>query len=267
MTAKSGTIGGFTIGNTSLYNTKPSLTSSSSGVYMGTDGISLGSGSTFKVTNTGALTASNVNITGGNISVTDTGAVSSGKIIATNTEYSNIKSTMFSYGLNAQNGSDMIGLYHANEFMLQNGAGEEIDYGVWGRLGSGGANPQFRVFARSTETIIYPDRIIVNGTTYNSRESKKKNIKIYDKDVIELIKNSEIYEYNYKNEENTDKKHIGFVIGDNGGNYKTPDEIVSKEKDGIESYNVIAILWKAIQEQQKQIEELKEEISKLKGEK
>ena len=33
-----------------------------------------------------------------------------------------------------------------------------------------------------------------------------------------------IYQYNYKFEEDTDKKHIGFVIGDEGGDYKTPEE-------------------------------------------
>lgn len=62
--ATSGTIGGFTIASSSIYNTKPSLTSSLSGVYIGTNGISLGTGSTFKVTSAGALTATDATITG-----------------------------------------------------------------------------------------------------------------------------------------------------------------------------------------------------------
>ncbi|MCD7881067.1 MAG: hypothetical protein LUG47_05285 [Clostridiales bacterium] len=64
ITATAGTIGGFTIGDTALYNSKSSLTSSTSGVYIGTDGISLGSGSTFKVTSGGAITASSGTIGG-----------------------------------------------------------------------------------------------------------------------------------------------------------------------------------------------------------
>ena len=64
--APSGTIGGFTISTNKIYKTKTSYSSSSSGVYIGTDGIGLGAG-TFYVTSAGALTASNVNITGGSI--------------------------------------------------------------------------------------------------------------------------------------------------------------------------------------------------------
>ena len=43
ITAQSGNIGGFTIGSSALYNGKNSLSSTSEGVYLGTDGISIGS--------------------------------------------------------------------------------------------------------------------------------------------------------------------------------------------------------------------------------
>ena len=64
ITSTGGTIGGFTISSNKLYKDKSSLTSSTSGVYIGTDGISLGTGSTFKVTSAGALIATSANITG-----------------------------------------------------------------------------------------------------------------------------------------------------------------------------------------------------------
>ena len=57
-------IGPWTVTNSSIYNAKPSLTSNTNGVYIGTDGISLGPQSTFKVTNTGALTATDVSLSG-----------------------------------------------------------------------------------------------------------------------------------------------------------------------------------------------------------
>ena len=68
ITARSGYIGngasGWTIGNTSIYNEMTSLGDTShNGVYIGTDGVALGKG-VFKVTNAGALTATNATISG-----------------------------------------------------------------------------------------------------------------------------------------------------------------------------------------------------------
>lgn len=63
LTAKSGTVGGFTIGSSYVYKTKTSYSSSVAGVYLGTDGIGLGAG-TFYVTAAGALTATNATVTG-----------------------------------------------------------------------------------------------------------------------------------------------------------------------------------------------------------
>ena len=57
LTSTSGTIGGFTIGGSALYNTKSTLSANTDGVYVGTDGIALGKDG-FKVTKSGVLTAS-----------------------------------------------------------------------------------------------------------------------------------------------------------------------------------------------------------------
>ena len=74
ITASSGTIGGFTITSSSLYNGKSSLTDSSNGVYIGTDGIALGSNSKFKVTKNGAITATSGNIGGAKLGSTYIGS-------------------------------------------------------------------------------------------------------------------------------------------------------------------------------------------------
>ena len=66
--APGGNIGGFTISTSAIYKTKTSYSSSTAGVYIGTDGIGLGAG-TFYVTSAGAVTASNVKITGGSIAL------------------------------------------------------------------------------------------------------------------------------------------------------------------------------------------------------
>ena len=65
ITAISGKIGGFNISSTYLANGTTSLASSNNSVYLGTNGISCGTA--FKVTNTGSVTCSDINITGGQI--------------------------------------------------------------------------------------------------------------------------------------------------------------------------------------------------------
>lgn len=102
---------------------------------------------------------------------------------------------------------------------------------------------------------------------YKSLESIKKNITDFNKNAIDIIKNGKIYEYNYKHEDDNTKKHIGFVIPDLKGNYIVPSEVLTEGQDAIQQYNMSSIMWKAIQEQQQQIEELQNEINLLKGEK
>ena len=65
ITANDGEIGGFTIGDTSLYSNQSTLSQSGTGnsVYVGTDGISLGYGK-FKVDSSGIVTAKNGSFTG-----------------------------------------------------------------------------------------------------------------------------------------------------------------------------------------------------------
>ena len=99
---------------------------------------------------------------------------------------------------------------------------------------------------------------------YHSLEKMKKNIKLFDEDSIDIIKNSNIYTYNFKNEKDDTKKHIGFVIGKN---FKTPNAVINEQETGVDVYSMCSILWKALQEQQEHIEKLKKEINKLKEEK
>lgn len=118
-------------------------------------------------------------------------------------------------------------------------------------------------------TTVWYNGIITPVVNQTSLESIKKNISIYNENALETILNSDIYTYNLKTEKDTDKKHIGFVIGDK---YRTPKQVINNEQNAIELYSAIGILWKAMQEQnqkQKQeIEQLKQDIEKLKkGEK
>ncbi len=78
VTASEGTIGGFTLTGTSMYNGKSSIDANASGVYVGTNGICVGSSTTYtKMTSAGALTAKNANISG---AINATSGSFSGKI-------------------------------------------------------------------------------------------------------------------------------------------------------------------------------------------
>jgi len=96
---------------------------------------------------------------------------------------------------------------------------------------------------------------------YNSSlEEYKKNIKMFN-NALELIKNTDVYSFNYKEEADDYKPHIGVVIGKNR---KTPTEMLNNDNDGADYNNMTSICIQAIKEQQEQIELLKQEIESLK---
>lgn len=121
-------------------------------------------------------------------------------------------------------------------------------------------------YSGTSSTEIYPYRVRTPELIQTSKESKKKNILEYNEKALDIVKDSIIYEFNFKNENDKDKKHLGFVIGDEGGEYKTPEQVISNDREGIESYSMTSILWKAVQEQQQLIEQLQNEIKELKKE-
>lgn len=99
-----------------------------------------------------------------------------------------------------------------------------------------------------------------------SKEEDKKNFEKLQ-NGLDIIKNTDIYKYNLKTEKDIDKKHIGFVIGKD---YKYAHEITAESEGqeiGVDTYSMVSVAYKAIQEQQEMIEQLQKEIKELKGEK
>lgn len=90
-----------------------------------------------------------------------------------------------------------------------------------------------------------------------SLEDMKKNFMELG-DVLDVIKAFKIYSYNYKKEEDTEKRHYGFVIPTSKkSKFKVPEQVVTKAGDGIDPYAMCSILWRAVQELQEEIETLK----------
>ena len=121
-----------------------------------------------------------------------------------------------------------------------------------------------RILLNGRDGAIYADgNIWSDGTisgmniTNRSLENIKKNITKFD-NALDIIKNSEIYEYNFKTEKDTDKKHVGFVIGEK---YNTPSIVKSNDGKAIESYTMSAIEWRALQELIKRLETVERKVN------
>ena len=99
--------------------------------------------------------------------------------------------------------------------------------------------------------------------TQTSKEEYKKDFEKLD-NALDIIKNIDIYKYHMKEENDTDKKHIGFVIGDK---FNYSKEVTSKNNDGVDIYALASVCCKAIQEQQEQIKQLQERIKRLESDK
>lgn len=91
-----------------------------------------------------------------------------------------------------------------------------------------------------------------------SLESTKKNI-VADDGCLEQILNADIMNYNFKFEDDGDKKHIGLIIPDEGGPYKIAEKALSHDRDSIDLYSATMMAWKAIQELYAEIKEKKGE--------
>jgi hypothetical protein len=111
----------------------------------------------------------------------------------------------------------------------------------------------------SSETSILSSGIITPKLTQTSLEKQKKNFTKMD-NALDIIQNIDIYKYNLKFESDNEKKHIGFVIGDN---YNYAKEITSSDNKGVDLYSFVSLCCKAIQELAQQNKELDEKIKTM----
>ena len=127
-----------------------------------------------------------------------------------------------------------------------------------------GCRGNFTNFDDSTsQTTIDGGQVSCVALTQTSLEQNKKNFEKFT-NALEEIKKTDIYKYNFKSENDTKKKHLGFVIGDN---YNYSHEITSVDEDGkeigVDSYSMTSLCLQAIKEQQALIEALQSKIKKL----
>ena len=221
--------------------------------------------------NTLNLTSKNININSDTLNID-----SNGNMTLTGEEnVANIKIVL------GTNKNRYITINPARLVFTNNSTGNEIvlynaPNGAWIQLNSGSRSINIlndgKDFTRislkdsANETIVDSTGITTPTLTQTSRVEAKKNFEKLT-NALEIIKNTDIYKYNLKSQNDGDKKHIGFVIGED---YKYASEITSingnREEIGANIYSMVSVAYKAIQEQQEQIKKLQNEIEVMKGE-
>lgn len=212
-------------------------------------GTKITNGSNFSVDASGNMTCKNAKVDGGTIKLTG-GTIDNPTFKIEDNNYESIVSSSFMRISSKKND------------------GCEINFGLT-------EIPVFSINGKNTYLYIYDNldelrlsfkNAYLSGVwhaedfLHDSLEEKKKNISIFKGEALNIIKRSDIYNYHFKTDKDNSKKHIGLIIGKN---YNTPKEIISNTNDGIDLYSMTSLAWKAIQEQQKEIESLKEKIAVL----
>ena len=90
-------------------------------------------------------------------------------------------------------------------------------------------------------------------TNASSREYKKDIKKLSTQKAIDTLKQLDPVEFAYKAD--SQEKHVGFIAED------APELVASKDRKGISSMDVVAVLTKVVQEQQNAIAELTRRLS------
>lgn len=106
------------------------------------------------------------------------------------------------------------------------------------------------VLAANDSTTIRASGITTPQVTQTSLASKKKNFEKMQDNALDIINRIDIYKYNLKSEEDTEKKHLGFVIGEK---YNYSKEVTSTDNTGVDNYSFTSLCCKAIQELDKRI--------------
>ncbi|MFT8459955.1 MAG: phage tail spike protein [Liquorilactobacillus ghanensis] len=112
-------------------------------------------------------------------------------------------------------------------------------------------------------------KVKANSFNTTSQLSLKTNIsKIDPKIALEKIRQTNIYDYQYKDDakKGSKKHYASFIIDDVNevSEYTEPEEFLSEDRTGRDDGTQLAYATVAIQELSKQIEELKQEIENLK---
>lgn len=103
------------------------------------------------------------------------------------------------------------------------------------------------------------DTIYRSSEVATSKREMKKNITDYTVDALGEINTTPIREYHLLGDSDTEKKRLGVIMDE------APVDIVDIKGNGVETYAMISMSWKAIQELSGIVSQLRQEVNELKG--
>ena len=99
-----------------------------------------------------------------------------------------------------------------------------------------------------------------NGSTWvnaSSRELKENIKEVSTEEAIKTVENLKPVAFNYK--EGDQDLHVGFIAED------VPELVATNDRKGLDSMDIVAVLTKVVQEQQKTIQALRREMQEKIG--
>lgn len=213
----------------------------------------------FTVDKNGNMTCSNVDITGGQISLKSDEQKSMLEVI--NKDNSNHFTKIFpTHVVCTSDGNDVsIGSTLGYGMIAMN-------YDGVSKVGIIGKSSNPNIFLQNDTGIVFnadKNGVTTPKLTQTSLATSKKNFEKFE-NGLEVVKATDIYKYHLKSQDNKEKKEIGFVIGNN---YSYSHEITSVDSQGkevgVDTYSMISVAYKAIQELSEQNEKLQKRMEKL----
>ena len=101
--------------------------------------------------------------------------------------------------------------------------------------------------------------VFANGVNVTSDRNKKRDIELYETDALNEICTTPVYTYHLDGDLDNEMKRIGIIM------QEAPVDAIDLKGKGVDLYQMVTMLWKATQQQQDIINELKQEIEELKS--
>ena len=95
------------------------------------------------------------------------------------------------------------------------------------------------------------------GVNVSSDRARKRDIELYSTDALQEVCSTPVYAYHLDTDKDEELKRIGIIM------QEAPLDAIDLTGKGVDLYQMVTMLWKATQQQQEMIEDLKRQ---LKGE-
>ena len=125
-----------------------------------------------------------------------------------------------------------------------------------GAMGVHGADEDVMIIGYGYSSVMLP-----SGATVTSIAEKKENI-IPCSNALSAVENTDVYYFNYKNDtiKRNKSQKVGFIIGEG---YNLDPRLLSETGDAIDTYNAIALVWRATQQLYAKVKKQQDQIKEM----